>query len=339
MTIVRAFFLCVCTGIAAAVLASCGSALAPNASKEMTPTLATSPTIVARSAAPQADSIGTDDVLSPDGIVGPVIYLSCYETEVGIYNEANGKFVGQITNGIQVPGGLFVDRHGSLYVANTVAGTVTAYYRGATTPFATWSQDLHRPLYVVVDASGDLFVSNGDYGTVVEFPPGSTHLSRVLHTPGVEADGMDFDRQGNLYVAYRTQQTEAGGSIEKFAPGSTEGTSLGMTLNQPAGLVVDASGKISVVETGGKSRIAHFLVGKTTVSQLLVDANPGQTLGELAYDQTSSKLYVGASNGGDSSCQALEFSYPFSGSSTLAPIITDTGTSGWGIALSNGQTF
>src|ERR1700722_15168492 len=106
------------------------------------------------------------------------------------------------------------------------------------------SHDVARPLYPIVDRYGDLFVSNADRyykggGTVVEYGPGSTTPNEVLQTPGSEADGMDFARQGNLYVP---DPPSAGtGSIAEFAPGSTQGTVLGMTRNQPQGVIVEPS--------------------------------------------------------------------------------------------------
>jgi hypothetical protein len=87
-------------------------------------------------------------------------------------------------------------------------------------------------------------VSNQQGGTVVEYASGSTNAYKVLQTPGVEADGMDFDVRGNLYVAYRTNDRKRHGSIEEFASGSTQGKVLGRTLNEPQGLIVENSGNI-----------------------------------------------------------------------------------------------
>ncbi|MGC2407064.1 MAG: hypothetical protein WA431_11710 [Candidatus Cybelea sp.] len=89
-------------------------------------------------------------------------------------------------------------------------------------------------------------MSNQHGGTVVDYLSGSTNAYRVLQTSGAEADGVDFDSQGNLYVAYRTSDRKRH-SIEEFAPGSTHGKVLGMTLNEPQGLIVDNRGNILVV--------------------------------------------------------------------------------------------
>ncbi|HEY1868654.1 MAG TPA: hypothetical protein VGG70_10200, partial [Candidatus Cybelea sp.] len=163
-----------------------------------------------------------------------------------------------ITSGVSNPWGLYVDKNGTLYVANQT-GSVTVYPAGSLYPSATYTQNLDRPLYPIADQYGDLFVGNaGTSGTVVEYLAGSTSTYRVLQTPGTEVDGMDFDQQGNLYVAYRNGFT--GGSVEEFAPGSTQGQILGMTIRQPQGLIVDAEGNI-VVSLSAEKAVVLFRPG------------------------------------------------------------------------------
>ncbi|HEX3671466.1 MAG TPA: hypothetical protein VHT92_07170, partial [Candidatus Cybelea sp.] len=184
--------------------------------------------------------------LSPSlrsGTSGPVAYVAQENNDdVLIYPEVgtNQAPIGQITSGISEPWGLWVDKNGNLYVADS-SGKVTVYAPGSVTPSATYTKDLYRPLYVIADQFGDVFAGNGNGsngGTVVEFLPGSADAHEVLKTPGTEADGMDFDQQGNLYVAYRGGAKRGGlGSIEKFAPGSTQGQVIGMKVHQPQGLV------------------------------------------------------------------------------------------------------
>jgi hypothetical protein len=293
--------------------------------------------------APAAAGPRTAGWLSPDGESSgyvPRIYASDYDDSVvRIFREADGKSLGEITDGVDAPWGLFIDSQGTLYVVNAGNNTVNAYPRNSTEPSATWSQDLSSPRYVVVDAGGDLFVSNGNgNGTVVEFPAGSTTASAVLQTPGVEADGMGFDSEGNLYVAYRTQQNAAGGSIEEFAPGSTVGTSLGMTLDQPQGLIVDGDGGINVVETGGTQSVAHFPAGKTKPTQVVTDTTSRQSIFQLALDRKTSELYIAANM--PNTGQVLTLLSPFTTSSSLEQLLS-VDKDHWltGIALTNGQTF
>jgi hypothetical protein len=220
---------------------------------------------------------------------GRVVYVAA-SSEVLIFpeDEHNPKPSGEITDGISSAYGLCIDRNGNLYVANQYDNTVAEYARGSTSPSVVYSQDLARPLYPIVDAQGDLFVGNADDGRVVEYVKGSTEAHEVLQTPGDEADGMDFDAQGNLYVAYRTGY-EGSGSIEKFAPGSTQGQVIGMSLNQPQGVQVSSEGTIMAVETGGTDRIDVFPPGYTV--PVLEDGVP-QVPTELALTRNEHKIFV-----------------------------------------------
>jgi len=263
---------------------------------------------------------------------GPLIYLAAQDaSEILIYPETGGQMVGEITAGVDFPYGLYVDKDGTLYVANEGNNTVTAYAAGSTKPSKTWSQDLQDPHYPIVDGSGDLFVSNRIGGTVVEYLSGSTNAHQVLHTAGAEADGMDFDSQGNLYVAYRMSDRKRHGSIEEFAAGSTQGKLLKMTLNEPQGLIVDNSGNILVVATGGADRVEVFQPGHKRRSREI--PAPNGTLTQLAIEADESELFVS-----DLSGAVLTIAYPFPSSGTLGQLLQSSYLI-QGIALSNGQTF
>ena len=256
--------------------------------------------------------------------------------EVLIYSEESPHtLLGKITDGIDEPWGMYVDKNGTLYVANTHTNTVTAYPAGSLTPSTTWSRGLSSPFYPIVDSKGDLFVSNGN-GKVVEYAHGGANPYRVLQTLGTDATGMDFDRQGNLYVAYGACQSSysCSASIEEFAPGSTQGKSLGMALTEPQGLIVDKNDNIIVVEVSGET-IDVFRPGAQTPSQVVhtppliqIAINGGETDvfgAQVIYGQHGVVVWT---------------AYPFSPSSRMhTRFKTPTPTEIYGIALSNGQTF
>jgi len=205
------------------------------------------------------------------GVSGGYLYLADeYNSQIDVFPLAGNKQaqIGMITDGVSTPYALWNDAHKYLYVANQGNNTVTRYGYGGTTPLKTWSQDLSRPLYPIVDSYGNLFVGNANNGTIVEYKSGSTSAYQVIQTPGVEVDGLAFDQQGNLYAAYRTAP-EGSGSIEEFAPGSTQGQILGMDLDQPQGLIVDTSGNIVVAITGGPNSLLVFPPGSQTPSTTL----------------------------------------------------------------------
>ena len=216
--------------------------------------------------------------------------------------------VGTITAGINIPYGLWFDRGAQeLYVANQGNNTVTVYSHGSTQPTRTYSQDLSRPLYPIVDRHGELYVGNANGGTVVEYLAGSTNVYQVLQTPGVEADGLALDKHENLYVAYRGNN---GSSIEEFAPGATQGHIIGMTLNQPQGVVVVPRGNVVATETGGTDRLDVFPPGSPTAKLELPMPYPAVAT-ELAIDCNEEILYVSSFYNGT----AYGVNYPLPGQS------------------------
>jgi DNA-binding beta-propeller fold protein YncE len=214
---------------------------------------------------------------------------SSNQIDIFPFRGQRGPQVGTITAGIDGPYGLWFDRRAQeLYVANQVNNTVTVYSHGSVQPSRTYSQDLSRPLYPIVDSHGELYVGNANNGTVVEYLAGSTNVYQVLQTPGGEADGMALDKHENLYVAYRNSGQ---GSIVEYAPGSTQGQIIGMTLDQPQGVVVDPKGNVVATETGSTNRIDVFPPGSTTES-LEVPMPSGSVATELAIDCQENALFV-----------------------------------------------
>jgi hypothetical protein len=253
------------------------------------------------------------------------------KNQIDIFPEV-GKLkpqIGAIAVGIEGPYGLYVDKQKALYVANQSNSTVTKYANGATTPELTYSQDLDRPLYPIVDKNGNLFVGNANNGTVVEYLAGSTSAHKVIQTAGGEVDGMDFDKHGNLYVAYRNSGE---GSIEEFAPGSSTGTILGMTLDQPQGVVVDCSGNILAAETGSTSRIDFFPPGSQTPT-MEVSLPNSNTPTQVTMTRSMALVYVSSVFSGN----VYGIDYPLPGQTfflkdQVPPVIQ-------GVTVTDDQTF
>jgi hypothetical protein len=259
-----------------------------------------------------------------------LLYLSEeYASDVLIYPEKGSlqSPTGKITAGVSDPWGLYVDKYRSLYVANQYENTVTVYPSGSTTPGLTYSKDLSRPLYTIVDRYGNVFVGNANNGTVVEYRGGITNRDKVIQTPGSEVDGMDFDQQGNLYVAYRSG---SGGSIEEFAPGSSTGTILGMALDQPQGVIVDSSGNILVVESG-YGRVDVFPPGQQKPSlEVPISNGPNQLAIRL---NRKPNLFIAAEGG-----TVYGAPYPLSRHPRVY-VKEEPNSTIQGVALSNGQHF
>jgi hypothetical protein len=209
----------------------------------------------------------------------------------------NQKQIGSISKGIRGPWGLSVDANNSLYVANSGNGTVTVYPYGSTSPSMTYSKGVHEPLYPLADSAGHVFVSGRDPGSrnrgyVYEYNAGTN--APIAHARlDAEADGMTEDGNGNLYVAYR--RTGAHCSIAEFGPGLSNERLLGMTIDQPQGLVVDSAGNIVVAESAF-DRIEVFPPGATTPS-VTVTLSGISNLAELAMQNSETTLWVSSEDG------------------------------------------
>jgi len=271
----------------------------------------------------------------------PLLYVSVEETsQILIYPEAdyNHSPIGMITSGVSDPWGLYVDKNGNLYVANQT-NTVTVYPAGSVNPSAVYSQDLCHPLFPMVDRQGDLFVANGRScgsgpATVVEYLPGSSTPYQVLQLPATEVDGMDFDAQDNLYVAYRVTANRGHGGIEKFAPGSTQGQILGMTVHKPQGLVVDAQGNILMVDTSKTTRDVVVYAPGARHPNVRVKLPHGSIPNQIAITEKETKLFVSSYNDG----YIYVTDYPLTKYSTWT-VLEHPGSIIQGVALSNGQVF
>lgn len=233
----------------------------------------------------------------------------------------------RITDGVTNPYGLYIDAKRNLYVANWTYNSVTKYKLGSSEPSATYTQDLNIPLYPIVDASGDLFVSNAN-GTIVEYKGGSPYNPQVLQTDGTEADGLDFDSKGNLYVAFRGGVY--GDSIDEFTHGLRRHHILGMTLSSPQGLVVDKNGTILVVSTADRERIDEYLPGSKTPNLTLYTS---VNLVQLAINREENTLFVSSREG-----IVYAINYPLKQGAAFR-IGVNAGGQVQGIALTHGQTF
>lgn len=242
----------------------------------------------------------------------------------------NQKKVGSISDDIRGPWGLSFDASNSLYVANSANGTVTVYPYGSSTPSMTYSKGVREPLYALGDSAGHVFVSGRNPGSrnrgfVYEYNAG-TNVPIASKRLDAEADGMAEDAHGNLYVAYR--RTGPNCSIAEFGPGLTNERSLGMTINQPQGLLVDSSGNIVVVESALYT-IDVFPPGSTTPSVTVTISGIGH-LAELAMQNGDTTLWVSSENG-------YVYSMPYPLTKNTVPTEYESNEYGNGIAVSNPQ--
>lgn len=180
------------------------------------------------------------------------------------------------------PAGVAVDSAGNIYVADngnnvirkvsskgnvtTLAGSGvrgSADGTGATAAF-------NQPQALCVDAAGNVYVADEGNNVIRKITPqGVVTTIAGNGTAGLvdgkgtmsefnQPQGIAIDNTGNLFVGDTgnnvIRKINVGGIVSTYAgsgqSGSTNGTLAASTFNSPQGLVVDAVGRIFVVDTG-----------------------------------------------------------------------------------------
>ncbi|MEO7202417.1 MAG: SMP-30/gluconolactonase/LRE family protein [Candidatus Tumulicola sp.] len=200
-------------------------------------------------------AVRTPGWLSPEAKSGKgLLYVSDqFNQRIAIFStkkSSSPEPVGQITDGISAPDGAFVDPKGTLYVCNFGAGTVTEYAKGKTKLSKTLT-GAGSPKYVVAGTDGTVYVSNfnGSFnGDVLEYAKGKKTPTQTIPFSTFPA-GLALDKSNNLYVAYNDSQQ---GDIEvlEFAPGSTNGTNLGIHIafGYAGSMTIDKKGELLIAD-------------------------------------------------------------------------------------------
>jgi len=248
-----------------------------------------------------ANSVHRPGWISPEASSARLLYASEYNTnEVLIFDQKGLSQVGDITDGVNGPEGLFVDSHGNLYATNN-AGTVQFYKKGKTSPTITYSQGLSYPFDVVVGTDGYVYVMNFNSGNglVVEYPPGST-IPTLSFTIGALGEGVALDNANDLYVSYRNGGS---GSVLEFPPHSSNGTDLGLQglSSNVGGLLIDENGDI-VYADQGNGLIDIFPPGSTTATRTI---STGGDPWRLTLNHDEKTLYV--SNWSENELQSFTY--------------------------------
>lgn len=201
--------------------------------------------------------------ISPDIVrrKPPLIYWGSFAANtIDIFSAKGTKppLKGQITTGLSEPERLFVDAARNVYATNLGNSTITVYKRGTTTPFLTISNGVNAPTGLTVDAAGTIYCANVGNGTVTEYPKGQSSPSLTI---SFSAEYLAIDSADNLYASTRS-------GVFEFAPGSTTGKNLGLSIGAPGALEVDKSGNIIVIDSNA-STIDVFPAGQTTPSKTI----------------------------------------------------------------------
>ena len=194
---------------------------------------------------------------------GPVLYISDLEANsVTLYpaNVANPAPIATITTGVFEPEGIFVDGHGTLYVANSAysrgqSASVTVYQAGASQPSLTIPASTYEPMSVAADSKGNVYVGGNENGTVVinEYAPGGTTAINTVFPTTLHGDpfmgGLAVDRRDNLYAAFFVYDHPPA-HVVKFAPDLANERDLKLqgldTIDLQPALGRDAKGNLYV---------------------------------------------------------------------------------------------
>jgi hypothetical protein len=176
-----------------------------------------------------------------------------YHADVIVFDR-DAKQVGKITSGLDVPAGIFVDRHHNLWVADDGGQNVLEYARGGTSPIKTLSDPNVYPNDVTICANGTVYVANyygvsQISGNVVAYAKGSITPTRALSWPGQGIDEfITCDASNNVFT---TLFVGSAGTVVEYPHGKQSGAiQLPITLNYPGGIKPDKAGNLLVVDSG-----------------------------------------------------------------------------------------
>jgi len=180
-----------------------------------------------------------------------LLYVGLFNGQtVNVYRvPQNEGPIQQILDGVSnITGDLAVDKSQRLYATSNA---VMVYPRGGLVPALRYNfADQHQPPLVAgtaIGSDGTLYTAMYGDGLVAAYLRGTQQrASLTIPTPsGTTAWAVAVDAQDNVYIEYAAAPYPSTGHIEKCAPGSTQCTDLGITLNAAGNhLAVDLQGNL-----------------------------------------------------------------------------------------------
>jgi hypothetical protein len=157
---------------------------------------------------------------------------------------------GQITDGLNGPNGNWVDKNGSLYVANySYPSNVTEYNSNGKLVFTYPGVDL--TIAVAADGNGNVYEAAGS-GYVSEYAQGITEPTAMCRSEG-PANGIAVDKSHDVFVSVL-----AGGAVGRIIEfeGGLEFShcnfrTLPISISYPTGMVFDKQGRLIVCDIEG----------------------------------------------------------------------------------------
>jgi sugar lactone lactonase YvrE len=255
----------------------------------------------------------------------PLLYVSNLGANaVEVFNQRGRaqQPIATITTGIVYPVGLTTDSSGDLYVADSgeYNGTwvVQRYSPGATSPDKTYTTDLSEPTDIAVAKDGTIYIANFNQlsnGWVAVYPKGNVSKEyRLSDFSGGGPLSLALDVKQNLYVMYALNNSGSS-AVNEYKPGAKTGKNLNLAFSYGAGIQVDLTGNVIVVQQVLPSEILVFPPGKMQPSQSIILPNAGSPY-NIALNHGSKLLFAGDSWGNVVDRFAYpsgKFQYPLAG--------------------------
>jgi hypothetical protein len=241
--------------------------------------------------------------------------------EVLLYDpdSSNPSPEGSITDGVNDPWQVAVDKHGTLYISNL--GTITEYPPGQSSPSLTISSGLSDNTGVAVDSKDDVFASNLYAGTVVAYKPGATTPYETI-SGFVDPVALAVNRAGDVYVA-----SVSSNAIDIIPAGTTKVQSSGLSdLVGPNGIAFGRRDTLYVANFGTiqtSSFVAIYKKGSTSPARTITSGI--ENLGPGLNGVTDNDMFFQSNQDDDVVGYKRGQSTPFSAIAVADP---------WGIASS-----
>ena len=183
----------------------------------------------------------------------PVVYVSDDANNlVAVFNRT-GTQIGTLTDRLNYPQGLFVDRQHDLWVANRGGSNVLEFARGATAPTTTLHDDGSQPEDVTICPDGTIYVANiivSGGGDVAAYAPGARRPTRKLNYEGGNFFFLACDAAGNVFG---TLVLGTSGTVVEF-PRGRQKNAVRLPIfmgGNPGGIAVNAADNLLVDDPTG----------------------------------------------------------------------------------------
>ncbi len=191
-----------------------------------------------------------------------------------------------ISNGLNAPHGLAVDKADDVYVANSGDNNILEFDRFGTL-LQTYADSDFSPTSVAVCPDGTVYAGNpGANSSVSVYAGGSSSPTSSLLIGGFGVVGLACDRAANLYVAFLHKSAGPGGVLEYRPGGKGSPKTLPVTTKFPHGIAVSRAGLIVIADEF--DGVLFFTSQGKQVRSLTGFTDPMN----VAFTRSATKLYV-----------------------------------------------